>query len=135
GAEAEAVEAVRRALQVTAEPKRMAAHLVRLCAKLRDFDGAWVAAQVVAHLVGEPGPDEREILTKLAPYARRREQAQKPLTNQMWTTLLFHPKVRGPMGEILALLHERLGQQYARKPNAFGIDPRHHRIDPANSLE
>jgi hypothetical protein len=135
GSEAEAIEAFRRALPLSASPQRVLSHLVRLFARTKDYDAAYMAAQVVAHLVGEPGPDEREILTKLAPYAKRREQAQKPMTNQMWTGLVYHPKVRGPMGEILALLQDRMGGVFARKPGALGVDPRAHHIDLSTSLE
>ena len=36
-------------------------------------------------LLGEGGPEEQEILTKLGPYAKRREVAQRPMTDRMWT--------------------------------------------------
>ncbi|MBI5542804.1 MAG: tetratricopeptide repeat protein, partial [Deltaproteobacteria bacterium] len=135
GSEKEAIDAWRRALATTDRPQKVVNQLVRLSAKIRDYDGAFVAAQVATHLVGEAGADEREILTKLAPYARRREQASKQLTGNLWTSLIYHPKVKGPMGDILALVYEKLGSYYAKKHSAYGIDPRTDRIDLESSLE
>jgi tetratricopeptide (TPR) repeat protein len=129
GNEKESIEAWRRALPSTENLAKGVSQLARLFAKMKDYDGAFVAAQVAASLVGEVGDDEREILAKLSPYAKRREQAQKPMTNSLWTTKLFHPKVRGPMGDILALVYDRLGAYYAKKPSTFGIDPRADAVD------
>lgn len=129
GREAEAIEAYRKALATTANPTGVARALVRLHATAKQYDEAYAAAQVVAHLIGDPGTEEREILGKLGPYAKRRENAQKPMTDRLWTELLYHPKVRGPIGEILALVHEQFGAEYAQKPSEYGFEPRAHRIN------
>jgi golgin subfamily B member 1 len=133
GREPEAIDAYRRALPTTANPTTVVRQLARLHAKTKSYDEAYSAAQVAAHLLGEAGADEREILEKLQPYAKRRESPQKPMTDRMWTELLYHPKVKGETGEILALLQEQIGQHYAQRPSAFGIDPRAHRIDVETS--
>lgn len=135
GAEKDAIEAWRKALINTEKPQKVVNFLVRLSAKTKDYDGAYVAAQVGAHLVGESGADEREILTKLTPYAKRKEQAAKQLTGNLFTALVYHPKVRGPMGDILALVYEKLGAYYAKKPSTFGVDATKDRVDLDNSLE
>lgn len=135
GSEKEALDAWRKALNTTERPQKVVNQLVRLSAKLKDYDGAYVAAQVGAHLVGESGPDEREILTKLTPYAKRKEQASKQLTGNLWTSLLYHPKVRGPMGDILALVYEKLGSFYGKKHGVFGVDAHKDRVDLDSSLE
>ncbi len=135
GAEKEAIEAWRAALPVTDKPAKAVHALVKLAAKAKDYDLAWLSAQVASFLLGDTGPEEREILGKLGAYAKRKEQAQKPLTNQLWTAQLYHPKVRGAMGDILALLYDKLGAYYAKKPSAFSIEPKFDRIDLATSQE
>ena len=49
----------------------------------------------------DAGPGEKEILAKLTPYAKKREVAQRPLSDRQWQDHLFHPKSRGPLAELL----------------------------------
>jgi hypothetical protein len=86
-------------------------------------------------LIGELGQGEREILTKLTPYARKREVAQRQLTDRLWQQHLFHPKVRGPLGEIFALLFEQAGGNYKEDFSRFNINPKRHLIDVAGAQE
>src|SRR5205823_3171574 len=74
--------------------------LAELAAKRKDYDSAYLAAQVAAGLLGQTGEGEKEILSKLTPYAKKREVAQSPLSDRLWQTCLFHPSVRSPLGEI-----------------------------------
>ncbi|MDT1028354.1 hypothetical protein RNH99_30620, partial [Pseudomonas paraeruginosa] len=71
GREEEAIAALRRALPNTKDPRKVCNQLVRLFAMRKNYDGAWLAAQAVAGLIGTPGDDEKEILTKLGPHAKR----------------------------------------------------------------
>jgi tetratricopeptide (TPR) repeat protein len=132
-----AIDAYRRALPLTATPGKAASALARLHAQRKEYDAAFVAAQVVVSVLGEGGPEEREIITKLTPFAKRREALPKDkvLTDRMWAEMLFHPKVRGPLGEILALLQTQAGPQYARRHGDLRLDPRKHRIDVATGEE
>ena len=135
GYENEAVEAWRRALPSTTNPGKVASSLAELAAKRKDYDSAWIAAQVSAGLIGEPGPGEKEILTKLTPYAKKREVAQRQLTDRLWTEHLFHPRVRGPMADLFAILFEQAGSLYKEDFTRYGIVPKKHFIDVANAQE
>ncbi|MBJ6762133.1 tetratricopeptide repeat protein [Myxococcaceae bacterium JPH2] len=135
GKEDEAIAALRRALPHTQNARKVVGHLVRLSALRKDYDAAWLAAQAVTGLLGEAGEDEQEILTKLGPYAKKKELAQRPLTDRLWQTHLFHPKVRGPLSELLGLLFEKAGHQYAVPVTQYQLVPKKHRIDVATAQE
>ncbi|MBI3185051.1 MAG: hypothetical protein HYZ28_23165 [Myxococcales bacterium] len=82
-----------------------------LAARRKDNDSAYLAARVVSGLVGDAGPGEREILTKPTPYAGKKEVAQRPLTERLWETHLLHPKIRGPISQLMAILLRALTGQ------------------------
>ncbi|HLM45233.1 MAG TPA: tetratricopeptide repeat protein, partial [Myxococcaceae bacterium] len=135
GREEEAIVTLRRALPTTKDPRKVCNQLVRLFALRKNYDGAWLAAQAVAGLVGTPGDDEKEILTKLGPHAKRKEVAQRALTDRLWQSHLFHPKVRGPLSELLGLLFEQVGHLYAVPFQQYQLVPKKHRIDVSTSQE
>lgn len=135
GEEEKAVAAYRRALPNTDKPGKVASALAEIAAKRKDYDSAWLAAQVSSGLIGEPGAGEKEILTKLTPYAKKKEVAQKALSDRLWQSHLFHPKLRGPISELMAILFEQAGQHYAVAHDRYGINPRKHRIDVATAQE
>ncbi|GEM_PF-356539 len=128
GNEVTARDAYRQALPYSAAPQNVVQAIAQLSAKARDYDSAYVAAQVAQYILGEVGPDEREILTKLSPYAQRREQARRPVSDPLWMRI-YHPRLAGPMGQILALIYNQLGAYFARRHATFGIDPRINRVD------
>ena len=132
-----AITAYRKALPQTANPGKAASSLAKLHALRKEYDEAYVAAQSVVHLLGEGGAEEREILTKLSPFAKRREALPKDkvMTDRMWAEMLFHPKVRGPLGEILSLLQTQAGMLWAHKLGEYRIDARKHRIDLTSGEE
>ncbi|MFY0524026.1 tetratricopeptide repeat protein [Archangium gephyra] len=135
GKEDEAIAALRRALPNTSDARKVVSQLVRLSAVRKDYDGAWMAAQAAAGLLGEAGDDEKEILTKLGPYAKRKEVAQRPLSDQMWLTHLLHPKLRGPLTELMGLLFVQVGHLYAVPHQNYQIVPKKHRVDLASAQE
>jgi tetratricopeptide (TPR) repeat protein len=135
GKEEEAIAALRRALPNTGDPRKVCGQLVRLMALRKDYDGAWLAAQSVAGLIGDAGDDEKEILTKLGPYAKRKEVAQRALTDRLWQSHLFHPKVRTPLSELLGILFEQVGHLYAVPFQQYQIVPKKHRIDVGTAQE
>lgn len=135
GKEEESIAALRRALPNTEDPRKVCGHLVRLLAVRKDYDGAWLAAQAVGGLIGDPGDDEKEILTKLGPYAKRKEVAQRALTDRLWQAHLFHPKVRTPLSELMGLLFEQVGHLYAVQHQQYQIVAKKHRIDVGGSQE
>ncbi|MHB8874318.1 MAG: tetratricopeptide repeat protein, partial [Myxococcaceae bacterium] len=135
GHEDKAVAAYRRALPATNNPGKVASALAELAARRKDYDSAYLAAQVVTSFIGEAGAGEREIISKLAPYAKKKEVAQRVLTDRLWQTHLFHPKVRGPISEIMAILYEQAGQLYRTELAQHGINPKRHLIDVGTAQE
>jgi hypothetical protein len=113
----------------------VASALAELAAKRKDYDSAFLAAQVVSGLIGELGASEREILTKLTPYAKKRESAQRALTDRLWHQHLFHPRIRGPMSELMAILFEQAGALYKEDFARYGIIPKKHLIDVNQGAE
>lgn len=135
GYEQDAVDAWRRSLPTTNSPGKVASALAELAARRKDYDSAYLAAQVVAGLIGEVGTGEREILTKLTPYAKKREAAQRSLTDRLWQQHLFHPRIRGPMSELMAILFEQAGALYKEEFTRYGITPKRHLIDVSQGAE
>jgi tetratricopeptide (TPR) repeat protein len=135
GHEDKAVAAYRKALPQTTNPGKVASALAELAARKKDYDSAYLAAQVVNGLIGEAGPGEREILTKLTPYAKKKEVAQRALTDRLWQTHLFHPKIRGPLSELMAILFEQAGHLYKATFEQYQINPKKHLIDVASAQE
>ena len=135
GNEEHALAAYRRAVGSSAHPGKVVSAFAALAAKQKDYDAAYLAAQVVSSLIGQPGAGEREILTKLAPYAKKREATQKTLTDRQWHDLVFHPKTRGPLGELLALLFTQAGHLYSVSFAQVQVNPKKHRIEASSAPE
>jgi golgin subfamily B member 1 len=135
GYEQDAVDAWRRSLPTTGTPGKVASALAELAARRKDYDSAWLAAQVVSGLIGEVGAGEREILAKLTPYAKKRETAQRSLTDRLWQQHLFHPRVRGPLAELMAILFEQAAGLYKEDFLRYGIVPKRHLIDVGQGAE
>ncbi len=135
GYEQQAVEAWRRALPATSTPGKVASALVELFAKQKAYDSVWLAAQVMSGLIGEVGPREQEALSKLGDYAKKREVAQRPVTDRLWAEHLFHPKVRGPLSELFGILFEQVHALYKEDPSKYGINPKKHLLDVAQAPE
>ncbi len=133
GQETEALAAWRRALPGTSQPGKVVHALVELHGRRKAYDEVWLAAQVAQGLIGEVGKHEEEVLRKLAPYAKKREQAQQPLTDRLWRSHLFHPRVRGPIADVMAILFDQVGHHFAAPHAQYQLNPRKHRIDVAGS--
>jgi tetratricopeptide (TPR) repeat protein len=129
GLEVKALEAWRRALPSSSDPGKVVSALSALQAKRKEYDQAWLAAQVAQGFIGKVGEAEQEILTKLGPYAKKREQATQALTDRQWKAHLFHPKVRGHLTDAMALLFEQVGHHFAVPHAQYQINPKRHRID------
>jgi hypothetical protein len=135
GNEEPAVQALRKALAHTQNPKKVASQLAELAARRKDYDGAWLAAQVVAGLLGDPGASEKEIITKLGPYAKKRETPRATLNDRLWAQHLLHPKARTPFAELMGLLFQAAGQLSAVPLAQAQLVPKKHRIDVASAQE
>ncbi len=134
GKEEEAIAAWRNVLLFSSNPRKAVQNLVALFSRTKNYDAAYVSAQVSAHLIGEAGPDEIVVLSKLQPYVRRIEETGVVFTERMWD-LVYHFKVRKAMAEILALLYEKLGNQWAKKNALATVEIKSDRIDIKSSLE
>ncbi|XXF80470.1 tetratricopeptide repeat protein [Myxococcaceae bacterium GXIMD 01537] len=138
GKEEEAIAALRRALPNTSDARKVAGQLVRQLALRKDYDGAWMATQAVTGLLGAaPNEEEREVLERLGPWARKKEQEVQPraLTDSQWHAHLFHPKARGPLAEFLGLLFQQVGHVYAVPFTQYQLVPKKHRVDVAGAQE
>ena len=137
GNEDEAIAALRRALPNTANPRKVCGAAGARCRAMRkDYDAAWLAAQVVAGLIGEVGAGREGDPHQAGARTRRsKEVAQRALTDRLWQSHLFHPKVRGPLSELMAILFEQVGHLYAVPFPQYQIDPKRHRIDVGTAQE
>lgn len=135
GSEDVAVAAYRRALPTTSRPAKICSALAELGARRKDYDLAYLAAQAVQGFFGDPGPGEQEILTKLTPYAKKREVAQHPLNDRLWKMNLLHPKIRGAIGELMAILLDQVGHHLAVPLSQYQVNPKKHRIDVPTAQE
>lgn len=135
GQEDAAIDAYRKAIARSQNPAPIASALAELFARKKDYDGAYLAALAVQATGAQLGAGEEEILGKLSGYAKRKEVAQKALTDRLWTTHLLHPKARGPLGELLAILFEQAGHLYAVPHAQYQLNPKKHRIDVAGAQE
>ncbi len=135
GSEDVAVAAYRRALPTTSRPAKICWALAELGARRKDYDLAYLAAQAVQGFFGDPGPGEQEILTKLTPYAKKREVAQHPLNDRLWKMNLLHPKIRGAIGELMAILLDQVGHHLAVPLAQYQVNPKKHRIDVPTAQE
>ena len=81
------------------------------------------------------GPAEKEILSKLGPYAKKRETPRATLNDRLWAQHLLHPKVRTPFAELMGLLFQGAGQLSAVPLAQAQLVPKKHRIDVATAQE
>jgi len=128
GSEEEAIRAYRRLLAVPESRVAAAKALVKLHARRRAFDHAYVAAQVVSHLLGEGGRDEEGILARLEGFARA--STEESLAQEDFRDLLCHPDALAPTSEIFGLLYREAGALFASGLDAVKVQGKTLRIDP-----
>lgn len=139
GSEPEAIAAWRRAIPLMSSPLQGARTVMRLHARLKHYDEALSAAQVISHLLKAGGEDEEELFARLRGFAK--DSASGSLSDRHWHELIFHDEVRGPIGGILAIVQAQAGAIFARDHNSLHIqgrdvrlDPKRDRIDVAESM-
>jgi hypothetical protein len=98
------------------------------------LDAAWLAAQAATIFLGSTGEDEKAMVQKLTPWARKKGLPKKPLTPQHWN-VLYHPNVRGPHREFLGLLYLHAGALFKEEFANYQINPRKHQLELSKSLE
>ncbi|HEY0839513.1 MAG TPA: hypothetical protein VGD74_04955, partial [Vulgatibacter sp.] len=127
GSEDQAIAAWRHALPLLPSMVTGTRTMMRLHARQKSYDEAYACAQVIAHLLGEGGKDEEEILERLRPFGR--DSATGALTEKLWREALYHEKLRGPIGGILAVVQAEAGGVFARDHASLSIQGRDVRID------
>ncbi len=135
GMEDAAAEAYRQAIAHAANPATAAVGFAELAARRKQYDVAYLAAQACTALLGTSGAGEAEILAKLGPFAKRNEATRTHLTDRLWKSHLLHPKARGPLAELLALLADQLSEKLAVPLSKYDLHPKKHRIELASSGE
>jgi hypothetical protein len=126
GSEESAMNAYRQAILSSVHPGKMCAQISKLAQKLQDSDLSFRAARAAVVLFGENDETLKLAHQKLLLKAADRASPQRPLTESGWRNHLLHPDLRGPLGDILALLHSEVGEQFAEKLSSFGINAKKH---------
>lgn len=128
GKEEAALSALRLALRGK-EPAGVVPALMELFARRKEYDSAYLAAKLSEGFFGQAGAAEDEILRKLSPLAQRREVVRSALSESLWHGVLIHPSLRGPLGEMMAVLFECAGKQHAVSHSEYKVNPKKHRVD------
>jgi hypothetical protein len=132
GKEADAITAYRQLLKVGGKPQKPISSLVTLHAGRKEFDKAYGAAQVLAHLVGGASPEELQVVSRLRRFAR--EMASRKLDDELWREHLFHEKVGGPLAAIMRLVATQAGALFVQTPKELGLNPKKDEIDVQGSM-
>jgi golgin subfamily B member 1 len=131
GHEAEAIAAYRQLLRAGAKPQKGASALVGLHAARKEYDLAYSAAQVLAHVVGAASPEEQQVVTRLRRWAR--DQASRPMDDALWQ-LTLHDRVKGPLAAILTLVALHARPMFVQSPKDLGLNPKKDELDVENSM-
>jgi tetratricopeptide (TPR) repeat protein len=114
----DALKAFLRALPNSSDPQRACAAFARIAEKRGDLDTASIATRAAAMLSG----------SAKAGVTVPRFKTQ--LSEQGWRELLLHPYVRGPLGDLMALVWEHAGGRYARSASDHRLHAKRHAVDP-----
>jgi len=131
GEEGEAIASYRQLLRTGAKAAKAASALVTLHASRKEYDQAYSAAQVLAHLIGQASQEEIQVVSRLRKFAR--EQASRALDDQLWATLL-HERVKGPLADIMTLLAIHARPMFVQKEKDLGVNPKKDELDVQGSM-
>lgn len=131
GEDAEAVAAYRQLLKIGAKAQKAASALVGLHAGRKEYDLAYSAAQSLAHLLGGATQEEIQVVSRLRKFAR--EQASRPLDDELWR-LLLHERLGGPLADIMTLLGLHARPMFVQREKDLGIVPKKDEVDVQGSM-
>jgi len=131
GEEGEAIAAYRQLLKSGAKAQKAASALVTLHAARKEYDLAYSAAQVLAHLLSAASPEEVQVVSRLRKFAR--DQASRPLDDDGWS-LVLHERVKGPLADIMTLLALHARSMFVQKEKDLGIVPKKDELDVQGSM-
>ncbi|HEX9242088.1 MAG TPA: hypothetical protein VF875_06555, partial [Anaeromyxobacter sp.] len=131
GQEGDAIAAYRQLLRGGAKAQKAASSLVTLHARRKEYDLAYSAAQVLAHLLGAATQEELQVVSRLRKFAR--DQASRSLDDDGWA-LLLHERTKGPLADILTLIALHAGSMFAQREKDLGIVPKKDELDVQGSM-
>jgi tetratricopeptide (TPR) repeat protein len=131
GEEGEAIAAYRQLLKSGAKAQKAASALVTLHAARKEYDLAYSAAQVLAHLLDAAGAEEVQVVSRLRKFAR--DQASRTLDDAAWA-LLLHDRLKGPLADIMTLLALHARVMFLQKDKDLGIVPKKDELDVQGSM-
>lgn len=135
GYEDRALSAYLRALPAIQDPGKVCSAAARLAMRRGQEDAAFLAARAQECFISRPGPMEQKLLERLAKPAGAKPQPQDTLSEQMWKKSLLHPAVRGPLGELMAVLVQAAGGKYAASLSDHQVSAKRHRIDLSGATQ
>ncbi|HEY6100406.1 MAG TPA: hypothetical protein VIW03_13300, partial [Anaeromyxobacter sp.] len=131
GQEKEAIAGYRQLLRTGAKAAKAASALVTLHASRKEYDQAYSAAQVLAHLLNQASQEEIQVVSRLRKFAR--EQATRALDDEAWSALL-HERVKGPLADIMTLLALHARPMFVQKEKDLGLNPKKDELDVQGSM-
>jgi tetratricopeptide (TPR) repeat protein len=131
GEEGEAIAAYRNLVRGGAKAQKAASALIGLHAARKEYDLAYSAAQVLAHLLGGASQEEIQVVSRLRKMAR--EQASRSLDDRAWA-LVLHERVKGPLADVMTLLALQARPVFTQTPKALGLNPKKDELDVEGSM-
>ncbi|HYV49726.1 MAG TPA: tetratricopeptide repeat protein [Myxococcaceae bacterium] len=124
----DALAAYVRALPATSHPEKLCAAAAQVAERSGDADTAYLASRA-AQLLAAPTAAQEALLAKLAPLVQSPPELRAPVSDESWRRHLLHPALRGPLGELLALLFQWGGAEYGADLDDFKLHPKKHAVD------
>jgi len=132
GEEGEAIQAWRQLVAGGgARAQKAASALVALHAARKEYDAAYSAAQVLAHLLGGASPEEVQVVGRLRKFAR--EQASRALDHDGWS-LLLHERLKGPLADVMTLVALHARPVFVQKEKDLGLNAKKDELDVQGSM-
>ncbi|MGQ0504913.1 MAG: hypothetical protein ACT4TC_06295 [Myxococcaceae bacterium] len=131
GMEDLAAEAFRKAAAASENPATSVVGFATLAARRKRPDTAYLAAKAATVLLQTTGAEERDIVSRTLVA----DQPKGSLTDRLWKSHLLHPQVRGPLGELLALLSEQLGEKLSLSLSKYDLNAKKHRVELPSAPE
>jgi hypothetical protein len=131
GEEGEAIAAYRALVRSGAKAQKAASALIGLHAARKEYDLAYSAAQVLAHVLGGASQEEIQVISRLRKYAR--DQASRTLADEQWA-LLLHERLKGPLADIMTLLALQARSMFTQAPKALGLNPKKDEVEVEGSM-
>lgn len=131
GEAGEAIAAYRQLVASGQKAQKGASALIGLHAARKEYDAAYSAAQVLAHLVGGASPEEVQVVGRLRKFTR--EQASRALDDEGWA-LLLHERLKGPLADVMTLVALHARPVFVQREKDLGLSPKKDELDVQGSM-